>query len=161
LDAALTGSSGATAGGTEGATNSSVLSNATFTDAKSGDNSAEMSATIHWGDSTSSAGTVSYDSGTNTYTVNGSHTYAEEGTFAISIAVADAGGSTTPITGSASIAEVSMTMGKLPDVTGMFPGDTVTLTRYFTDPVLADGPWTVSITDGAGNTLTPTVTATS
>src|SRR5262249_5541883 len=46
-DAALTGSSSATAGGTEGATNSSTLSGATFTDASPGDNSVDFTATIN------------------------------------------------------------------------------------------------------------------
>ena len=43
-DAALGGSSAAVAGGTEGATNSSVLSGATFTDANPGDHSGDMTA---------------------------------------------------------------------------------------------------------------------
>ncbi|OYV85888.1 MAG: hypothetical protein B7Z73_12710, partial [Planctomycetia bacterium 21-64-5] len=105
-DASLTGSATATAGGTEGIANSSVLSGATFTDLNPGDHSAEMTAVITWGDGgPTSIGTVSYDSGTGTYSVDGSHTYAEEGSYSISIAVTDAGTATTIITGSASVAE--------------------------------------------------------
>src|SRR5207302_1223101 len=75
-DAALTGSTSATAAGTEGAGSSSVLSGATFTDANPGDHTGDFTATITWGDGgATSAGTVSYSNGT--YTVNGSHTYAD------------------------------------------------------------------------------------
>ena len=81
------------------------LTGATFTDANPGDNSADFTATITWGDGHTSTGTVSYDSTTQTYSVDGSHTYAEEGSDRISISVVDDGGSTTTITGSATVAE--------------------------------------------------------
>ena len=108
VDAALTGSSAATAGGTEGAIHSSILSGATFTDANPGDNSGDMTATITWGDGgPTSAGTVSYSNGV--YTVSGSHTYAEEGDYPISISVVDVGGSTTTISGTATVADAPLT----------------------------------------------------
>ena len=109
-DAPLTGSSAATAGGAEGATNSSVLSGATFTDANPGDNSGDMTATIDWGDSgATSLGTVSYSGGV--YTVAGSHTYVEEGNYPISISVVDIGGSATTISGTATVADAALTGG--------------------------------------------------
>ena len=102
----VTGSSTAVAGGTEGAALSSVLSGATFTDANPGDHTADMTATIDWGDNgPTSTGTVSYDVGTGVYTVDGSHTYAEDGSYPISISVADDGGSTTTISGTATVAD--------------------------------------------------------
>src|SRR5439155_8132823 len=95
-------------GGTEGATDSSVLSGATFTDANPGDHSGDMTATITWGDGgPTSLGTVSYSGGT--YTVAGSHTYAEEGMYSISIAVSDDGGSTATITGTATVVDAALT----------------------------------------------------
>src|SRR5439155_1010972 len=101
-DAALTGSDTASLSGTEGA--SASLVGATFTDANPGDNSAEMTATIAWGDGgPTSLGVVSYSGGT--YTVAGSHTYAEEGPYSISISVLDDGGSTTTITGTATVGD--------------------------------------------------------
>ena len=107
-DAALTGSTAATAGGTEGAVNSSVLAGATFTDANPGDHTADFTATITWGDgSPTSLGTVSYSAGV--YTVSGSHTYAEEGSYPISIGVLDNGGSTATITGTATVADAALT----------------------------------------------------
>src|SRR5205814_8664417 len=74
--------------GTEGATNSSVLSGATFTDANPGDHTGDFTATIHWGDTTSSSGTVSFSAGV--YTVDGTHTYADIGRANIRIPVTDA-----------------------------------------------------------------------
>ena len=69
---ALSTSSTATAGGTEGSLNSSVLSGATFTDANPGDHSADMTAVITWGDNgPTSLGVVSYSAGV--YTVAGAH----------------------------------------------------------------------------------------
>ena len=103
----LTGSSAATAGGTEGAANSSVLSGATFTDANPGDLSGDMTATIDWGDNgPTSAGVVSYSAGV--YTVAAAHTYAEEGAYPINISVADQGGNTTTISGTATVADAPL-----------------------------------------------------
>ncbi|HEV3343167.1 MAG TPA: hypothetical protein VG125_22530, partial [Pirellulales bacterium] len=127
-DAPLTGSNGATAGGTEGIANSSVLSGATFTDANPGDNSADFTATIHWGDSQTSTGTVSYDSVSHVYSVNGSHTYVEEASYPISISIVDDGGQTTTVTGTAIVGDASLTAspttitpteGSLASVTGV------------------------------------------
>ncbi len=50
---------------------------ATFSDSNGGDSASSFSATIDWGDGTSSAGTVS--GGAGTFTVSGGHTYADEG----------------------------------------------------------------------------------
>ena len=105
-DAALTGSSAASLSGIEGA--SAALSNATFTDANPGDHTGDFTATIDWGDGgQSSPGTVSYSGGV--YSVAGSHTYAEEGSDNITVTVTDDGGSSTTITGTASITDAALT----------------------------------------------------
>src|SRR6202011_3053875 len=77
----------------EGASTGS-LTLATFTDANPGDNHANFTATIHWGDGASDSGVaVSYSNGT--YSVAGSHTYADEhSAYAVTVGVADDGGST-------------------------------------------------------------------
>ena len=54
----------------------------------------DYTATIDWGDSTSSAGTVSGPNG-GPFDVSGTHDYAATGTYTISVHVADVGGSTT------------------------------------------------------------------
>ena len=81
-DAALTGSTAASASGDEGAT--ATLTNATFTDANPGDHTADFTATINWGDGRrrrlGTAVPVTAPA-LGSYTVAGSHIYAEEGTY--------------------------------------------------------------------------------
>ncbi len=162
-DAALTGSSAATAGGTEGILNSSVLSGATFTDANPGDHSAEMSATINWKDTQTSIGTVSYLDGV--YTVHGAHTYAEEGSFGFSIDVVDAGGSGTTITGTATVADAALTAGTLtpPAATeGARFNDVVVFHFTDADPGGAVGDYLATVNTGdvtLNNVFNPTQVA--
>ncbi|HEX9161624.1 MAG TPA: TIGR03118 family protein [Thermoanaerobaculia bacterium] len=47
-----------------------------------------ITATINWGDSTTTPGTVA-SAGGNNFTVSGTHTFAEEGTFAMTVSVSD------------------------------------------------------------------------
>src|SRR5260370_30550508 len=56
---------------------------------------------------TTAVGSADHSGGT--YTVAGSHTYAEENSYSISIAVADDGGQTTSITGSATVGDAALT----------------------------------------------------
>lgn len=68
----------------------SQLSNvavATFTHGNNTEPASDFTATIHWGDGTSSTGTVTLSGGI--YTVSGSHMYADEGQFSISVSIED------------------------------------------------------------------------
>ena len=71
---------------------------ATFHDAATTGLLSDFSATIDWGDGTSSAGTISGGPGTAPYTVRGSHTYTSTGYVTVKTAVTDDGGSTTTAT---------------------------------------------------------------
>jgi hypothetical protein len=72
---------------------------ATFTDADPGGmQPPDYKATIDWGDSTSSAGTIPPGSGPGPYTVNGTHTYTSEGPHTITTTIKDEGGSKTVAT---------------------------------------------------------------
>jgi hypothetical protein len=74
-------------------------STATFTDADpNGMSPPDYSATINWGDSSSSSGTVSLGTGPGPYTVSGSHAYKSTGPFTITTTITDAGGSQTVAT---------------------------------------------------------------
>ena len=66
-------------------TGSHVL--ASFRDANTAALLSEHSADVDWGDGKSSAGTISYDAATGTYSVSGSHIYDEEGTYRVSVVV--------------------------------------------------------------------------
>jgi RHS repeat-associated protein len=72
---------------------------ATFADQNPSGTVVDFTATIHWGDGRSSAGTVRPSTGG--FTVSGSHTYATNGTFTTRVNVTDDGGSTTPVEGTA------------------------------------------------------------
>ena len=58
---------------------------ATFTDSNLSDLASGLTATIDWGDGTTSAGTISGSSGS--FAVSGGHTYADEGSEAVSVTV--------------------------------------------------------------------------
>ncbi|HLJ92628.1 MAG TPA: hypothetical protein VKU02_05470 [Gemmataceae bacterium] len=60
---------------------------ATFTDTGGPEPLSHYSATINWGDSTTSAGTISGPSGSGVFTVTGSHTYSGTGAFTISVTI--------------------------------------------------------------------------
>jgi hypothetical protein len=53
----------------------------------------DYTATINWGDSTSSAGTIGPGTGSGPYTVTGTHTYSATGPFTITTTIKDVGGS--------------------------------------------------------------------
>jgi hypothetical protein len=84
-DDALTGT-GTTVTGVEGTTLSGVQT-ASFTDTSPGD-AADFTATVNWGDGTTSAGTVSGPLG-GPFVVTGNHTYAEEGSYTVTTTVSD------------------------------------------------------------------------
>jgi hypothetical protein len=171
-DAPLTGSSAASASGNEGASVS--LTNATFTDANPGDHTADFTATIDWGDGTApTTGTVSYNSVTKVYTIAGSHTYAEEGTYTPTVTVKDnvdvGGTSSTTITGTATIInpEPENNVVKFNDVlpanftpienplinaTVVDEGTSVTGSAAFIWQVLHGSTW---ITEGYGSSFRP------
>ncbi len=77
---------------------------ATFSDSNGGDTPASFTATINWGDGTSSAGTVS--GGGGTFTVSGGHTYADEGNDQASVTLTHTSDSaTSTVSGGVAVAE--------------------------------------------------------
>lgn len=78
---------------------------ATFGDPGGPDPLSHYQATIQWGDSSSSPGTISFNAGTGLFTVSGNHTYAAEGTFGITVTITDATSTTVTVTSSAQVSD--------------------------------------------------------
>jgi uncharacterized repeat protein (TIGR01451 family) len=72
-----------------------------FTDDNSAAPLSDFTATIDWGDGSSSPGTVGGSGGS--YTASGSHTYAAAGPYTITVTVVDDGGSMTSASASTSV----------------------------------------------------------
>ncbi len=86
---------------------------ATLTDANLNSDISDLSATINWGDGHSSAGVIT-SAGMNTYTVSGTNTYAEEGSYSISVSITDIGGSKTSAGSMSTVADASLNAAPMP-----------------------------------------------
>ena len=88
---------------TEGASTGQVAV-ATFTDANPDATVTDFTATIDWGDGTSSAGTVEVAGGGG-FSVDGAHTYAEAAQYSVGVSIDDKGGSSAEASGTAMVAD--------------------------------------------------------
>src|SRR5207237_7613944 len=107
-DAALTASNGTGFTATEGNLSATVTV-ATFSDANPGAGTADFAGTtIDWGDgSPATTATVTLSSGT--FSVTGTHTYAEEGSYTATAHIADDGGATASATDAATVHDAALT----------------------------------------------------
>jgi hypothetical protein len=153
-DAQLTaGALTLTTGGVEGVTPTTATF--AFTDANPLATTADFTATIDWGDSSpATVGTVS--GGAGSFTVTGSHQYAEEGTPTVTVTVNDDGGSTTGASGSAIVndAPLSSTCAIAANSPQAFSGATLTFTDANPGGTLSDFTATIDwgdshVTSGA------------
>jgi PKD domain len=78
---------------------------ATFSDADTSAVASNFTATIDWGDGSTSPGTV-VTSGTG-FAVEGSHTWVSAGTFTVTVMIEDSGGASAQATSSATVAQGS------------------------------------------------------
>ena len=78
---------------------------ATFTDADTANVASDFTATINWGDGTTTPGTVA--GGAGSFTVSGTHTYAASGSYAVTVTLADdaPGTATATVTSTANVAD--------------------------------------------------------
>ena len=84
---------------------------ATFTSSDPTATLADFTASINWGDGKSSAGTITQPGGLGTtFDVFGSHTYAFDGSYLITVTISGEGGQTTTTT-TATITEAPITVG--------------------------------------------------
>src|SRR5947199_270179 len=84
---------------------------ADFSDTLTSAVASDFTATIDWGDATTSAGTVTGSSGS--FTVSGQHTYADEGSFTFTVTVTEigAGGATASSSATATVTETDALAG--------------------------------------------------
>ena len=75
----------------------------TFTDANAGATIKDFTATIKWGDGHSSTGTVAQNKD-GSFSVSGTNTYANAGSFPLQVVITDFGGSTTTLSSTATVA---------------------------------------------------------
>src|SRR6185437_10305667 len=140
---------------TEGTALAGSTTIATFTDTDPVDPASDFTASIHWGDGTSSSGTVSGSGGA--FTVTGGHTYADEGSDPASVVITrtDDARTTTP-SGSVAVAEgdVLTPHGDTLNLTSntSFSGAVATFTD--SDTITPAGDFTASINWGDGTATT-------
>jgi hypothetical protein len=154
-DAALSDTSAAaTASAVEGAATGDLVL-ASFTDADPGTAAADYTAIVHWGDGQSSAGTVQPGPG-GTWQVRGSHAYAEEGSYAVTADIADAGGAALSAIGltaiqvsDAALADTSQARS-FAAVEGASTGDLVLAAFTDADPAGVASDYTATVYWGDG-----------
>lgn len=125
---------------------------ATFSDADPSGQPSEYSATIDWGDGTSSAGTI------DGWSVSGSHTYAEEGTYVVTVTISDADTAynVAHALGSATVADAALAaQGRSINSTNPFSGTVATFTDA--DPNGAVTDYTATVDWGDGTTSPGTI----
>src|SRR5581483_1025716 len=148
---------GLSIGGTEGASTGSVRV-ATFTDSNPNAIATDFSATIDWGDGTTSSGTIATNSGGG-FAVSGAHAYAEEGAHTVAVSIADKDGSTAKVSSLATVADAALAAAGL-NIGATEGASTGAITvATFTDPnpTAASGDFQATINWGDGTTSTGTV----
>ncbi len=131
---------------------------ATFSDTLTTSPASDFTATIDWGDATTSAGIVSGGSGA--FQVSGTHTYASSGNFSVTVTLTD----DAPGTATATVISTAIVKDNLvvtannisPTEHTAFNGTVATFTDSDTSKTPAD--FTASIDWGDGNTSAGTVT---
>ncbi len=119
---------------------------ATVTDPDPASTGAEYSATIDWGDTTSSAGTLSGPVG-GPFDVSGTHTYAEEGTYTVTVTVTDTDfpANHGTVTSTADVADAALTASCATPAVSLqaFSGNVATFTDA--NPLGETGDFTATI----------------
>jgi hypothetical protein len=136
---------------TEGRALPSTTTVATFTDTNITDRASTFKATINWGDGTTTTGVVSGSKGT--FTVKGGHTYADEGSFPLSVTITDTANNTSLSLGRT----VAAAEGDVFTAHGLafranagqaFTGTVATFTDRYTGNVASDFSATINWGDG-------------
>jgi uncharacterized repeat protein (TIGR01451 family) len=142
----------------EGGSVSGVV--ATFTDPNITNVAADFTATITWGDGSTSSGVVV--GGAGSFSVSGTHTFADElvGSYSVTLTEDAPGTATSTATAALTVAEADSLSGAVSPITPVegaaFSGAVATFTDGYPNNVAAD--FTATITWGDGTTTAGTVT---
>jgi phospholipase C len=131
---------------------------ATFTDPGSNGNLGEYSASITWGDAHVSSGTITQNQD-GSFSVSGSNTYAEEGSYGFSVSIQDVGGASASVTGTASVADAALSAQSIAVSAtegAVFNGNVASFTDPGSDGTVND--YSATITWGDGHTSAGTFT---
>jgi hypothetical protein len=134
----------------------------TFTDSDLSELSGAFTATIDWGDGTTSAATIVGSNGS--FSVQGGHDYADEGNFALIATVTrTVGGATIADTGNVAVAEHDVLAAQGTSITGDTNQALAVQVATFTDTDTAAvaGDFTAIVDWGDGTTTTGTITGSS
>jgi hypothetical protein len=144
---------------TEGALFSGAV--ASFTDADPAATAAEYTAAINWGDTLSSAGVVSGPTG-GPFTVSGTHTYLEEGSYTVTVTVTDsdfpANNATTRSTATVADAQLTASCATATNSSTSFNGPVAGLVDADPNGTVSDYTATIDwgdITNSAGTVTGP------
>ena len=130
---------------------------ANFADADENTTASAYSASVIWGDGTTSAGTVTAAGGG--FAVEGSHTYLEEGSFAVTVQITDLDATTTSASSTATVTDAALTATglHLKQVNNSVSG--VVALFADADPGAVVGDYIVSISWGDGTKSAGTISA--
>jgi autotransporter-associated beta strand protein len=137
-------------------TSTGVTTLATFTNGNPNAMASEFTASIGWGDGGSTAGTIVANGG-GTFSVQGNHTYAEEGAFTLSLTVHDTGNSTmTSGNATTNVADVSVVAtGGFTISAGRGTDTPLVTVATFTDPASAEALADYTATTDWGDSTSP------
>ncbi len=137
---------------TEGASFSGTV--ATFTDPDTSATASEYTATIAWGDGSNSSGTIAGPVG-GPFTVSGTHTYLEEGAYAVAVTIIDVDNTSNRDTATsvANVADAALTATGLNAISGLsFSGTVANFTDANTAAPVSDFTATIDWGDGSAQT---------
>jgi hypothetical protein len=117
----------------------------TFTDSDGNTNPHLYTATVNWGDGTTSAGTVQGSGGSGGFSVLGSHDYTEEGTYNVLISIHDQDGSNVTSTDTATVSDAALSWAS--------GGAVFTLTPATAQPPTLTNPGNQTNAEGAAVSL--------
>jgi hypothetical protein len=125
---------------------------ATLGDPDTAATASEYTATIDWGDGSTSQGNITGGGGTGSFTVSGSHTYTEEGTYTVVTTITDKDNAlnTANATGTAKVTDAALTANGT-NLNSANPVSGVVATFTDADPNGAVSDYSASIDWGDGS----------